>query len=70
MAVVRDYVITEDRPSRGAHIVVMDDCYRGISAEELARRRMETARIIRQIDFNAQLRARSADGCGRNPQEG
>jgi len=57
MAVVREYTITGKRRGAGARVVVMDDCYRGISAEELARRRLEVARIIRKIDAEAQRSA-------------
>ena len=57
MAVIRDYIITEDRLGKGARVIVRDDCYRDASPEELARRRAEAARVIRRIDFNAQLRA-------------
>ena len=57
MAVVREYTVAGERRGAGARVVVMDDCYSGISAEELARRRMEVARIIRKIDAEAQRSA-------------
>lgn len=58
MAVIREYTVPEGRLSAGARITVRDDCYAGIGAEELARRREAIARIIRKIDMDAQARER------------
>ena len=55
MAVVRDYIVAEGL-AKGARIIVVDDAWRGVSAEELARRRLEIARTIQRIDFNQQIR--------------
>lgn len=62
MAIIRDTIITEDRPAKGARVIVRDDCYRGISAEEMERRRMEVARVIRRIDVAWQMRLREQGG--------
>ncbi len=58
MAVIADYTISEG-PAKGARIIIDDACYRGISAEELERRRLEVAREIRKIDMEAQTRERA-----------
>ena len=49
MAIVATYKFTEGLAAGGT-VIVRDDCYAGISAEELARRRAEVARAIDAIN--------------------
>ena len=64
--VVREYDITEGL-AKGAHVVVHDDCYAGIDAGEIRRRREEVGRAIRRIDFEVQRRGTSSDRLRRPP---
>lgn len=51
MAIVKDYIAPN-----GVRVRVDDDCYAGISAEELARRKREVSEAILAIDRAVQLR--------------
>ena len=51
MAIVRDYIAPN-----GVRVRVDDDCYAGISEEELARRKREVSEAILAIDRAVQLR--------------
>lgn len=51
MAIVKDYIAPN-----GVRVRVDDDCYAGISAEELARRKREVSEAILAIDRSVQLR--------------
>ena len=51
MALVREYTA-----SNGAHVEIYDDCYAGISEEELQRRYRQISETILRVDRNIQLR--------------
>ena len=51
MALVREMVT-----SNGVHVKIFDDCYAGISKEELERRKREIAEAIARVDINHQMR--------------
>lgn len=55
MAIVRE-IIT----SNGVHVRIHDDCYAGVSEEELARRKRRLAEAILTVDRNVQLRELAA----------
>lgn len=55
MAVVREYVTPN-----GVHVRIHDDCYAGISEEELARRKQRISETILRVDRNIQLREMKA----------
>ena len=55
MALVREF-----KASNGAHIQIYDDCYAGISEEELQRRYRQIYETILRIDRNIQLREMKA----------
>ena len=51
MALVRELVT-----SNGVHVEIHDDCYAGVSAEELERRKRHMYETIARVDRNIQLR--------------
>ena len=55
MALVREFTA-----SNGAHIQIYDDCYAGISEEELQQRYRQISETILRIDRNIQLREMKA----------
>lgn len=55
MALVRELVT-----SNGVHVKIFDDCYAGISAEELERRKRKLSETILRVDRNIQLREMKA----------
>lgn len=61
--VIREWQIAEG-PAAGARVQTDDGAYRGADAGELACRRRDIARIIRRIDFGAQLRHMEAENEG------
>ena len=64
MALVREFVT-----KLGVTVRIMDDCYAGISAEELARRRRQISDAINRIADNIQRRADQAAAQERRESE-
>ena len=61
-------VVAEFKTALGVTVRIRDDCYAGISAEELARRRQQISDVINRIADNAQRRAdRAAAQKGDEP---
>lgn len=56
MAIVKDFYA-----SNGAHILVDDRCYAGISKEEMERRKKLVIDTATQIAINIELRRRAAE---------
>ena len=63
-------IVREITAPNGVRMRVHDDCYAGISAEELARRKRQISEAILRIDYNWQLREMAAQKDKQKTTEG